>query len=123
MTNILLLPEMSGSLSITNNGDWRQAIQFVANGTTTPIDLTGITFRSQVRSMAGSSVVLLDLSTVDGTLVVDHANGKLSWAVPAAALASLSGAYVTDIIAVGDGITRNLCPTPIALTVVVGVTR
>lgn len=123
MTNILALPQMTGSLSITNNGDWRQTIQFVATGTTTPIDLTGISFHSQVRSSAESAVVLLDLSTDDGTLVIDAPAGRLSWAVPESMLTTLRGDYVTDIIAEAEGIRVNLCADPLTLLVRHGVTR
>lgn len=123
MTNIRALPQMTGSIAISANADWRQTIQFLVAGTTTPIDLTGIAFRSTVRSAEGDERALLDITTVDGTFVVDAPAGKLSWAVPQAMLARLAGDYVTDIIAEAEGIAVNLCAEPLVLLIRRGVTR
>lgn len=122
MTNILALPLMTGSISIVANADWRQTIQFLIAGTTTPIDLTGVAFRSKVRVAEGNQGCVLDISSADGTFIVDAAAGKLSWAVPQIMLARLSGDYVTDIIAEAEGISVNLCAEPLALRIRRGVT-
>lgn len=123
MTNILSLPTIAGSLRATANADWRDAIVFVESGTSVPVDITGIAFRSQVRSNADSAVMVLDLSTDAGTLYVDGPSGRLEWRVPRSSMSALSGGYVTDIVAMADGVTRNLCPSPLSLTVERGITR
>ncbi|MGD0642170.1 MAG: hypothetical protein ABSC22_15590 [Roseiarcus sp.] len=124
MTNVLALPQISGSLTIATNGDLRAAVTFTQAGSSAPLDLTGIAFHMQVRPAAGSPEIALDLSTANGLLVNSGTNGLLSWLVPAAQLAQLApGSYVADLIASGDGATVNLCQNgPLAVTVNAGVT-
>lgn len=124
MSNILALPVMTGSLQFADNADWHLTIQFV-DGAGSPIDLTGIAFRSEVRSTSADAHVVLDISSEAGSFVVDAASGRLSWAVPRAMVPRVAGDYVTDIIAIAavDGITRNLCSSPLPVTIMRGVTR
>lgn len=124
MTNILALPQISGSLSLATNGDLRASLGFTQANSSTAIDLTGIAFRMQVRLASDATQIALDLSTDNGLLINGGANGLLSWVVPAAMTAQIApGAYVADLLAIADGATINLCAAaPLAVTVTQGVT-
>jgi len=123
-TNILQLPQLSGSLNVTTNADLRVTLQFVAAGTNTPLDLTGIAFESEWRLASDNNQVGLRLTTANGLLINGGANGSLSWLVPAAQLKQLaSGAYVSDLLAIADGATINLFQgAPMTVNVTGGVT-
>ncbi|MER2604838.1 MAG: hypothetical protein ABTQ29_03330 [Siculibacillus sp.] len=122
MTAIMLLPLISGSFEASSNGDWRETIRFLTEEGN-PLDLSGISFRSDVREEAGSANRKLTLSTDNGFLIAGGADGTLSWAVPSLRMEQLGGTYVTDLVAEADGVVRNLCPRPLVLTVRRGVTR
>jgi hypothetical protein len=124
VTNVLALPQISGSLSLATNGDLRASLAFTQANSSTPIDLTGIAFRMQVRLVSDATQIALDLSTDNGLLVNGGASGLLSWVVPAAMTARIApGAYVADLLAIADGATINLCQAaPLAVTVTQGVT-
>jgi hypothetical protein len=124
MTNILALPQISGSLTIATNADLRAALQFTQAGSSAALDLTGISFHMQVRPAAGNPAIALDMSTANGLLTNGGANGLLSWLVPAAQVAQMApGAYVADLVAIADGAIVNLCQAaPLTVTVVEGVT-
>ncbi|MGO4872740.1 MAG: hypothetical protein ACLPGW_19410 [Roseiarcus sp.] len=123
MTNVLALPQLSGSLTIATNSDLRAALAFTsaAGGA---LDLTGISFRMQVRPAAGSEEIALDLSTDNGLLINGGTSGVLSWLVPAAQVGQIApGPYVADLVASGDGAIVNFCQNgPLTVTVVEGVT-
>ncbi len=124
MTQILQLPQLSGSLAFANNADLLMAWQFVVTGTTTAIDITGIDFHMQIRLAADLTQLALDVSTWKGTLINGGATGVLGLIVPKEALYPIAaGAYVADCLALGDGATVNLCgAAPIAVTVNEGIT-
>jgi hypothetical protein len=124
VTNVLALPQISGSLTIATDADLREGLQFTQAGSTAPLDLTGIAFHMQVRLASDLTQIALDLSTANGLLINGGPNGLLSWLVLAAQLAQVApGAYVADLIAEGDGATINLCQAgPIVVTVTQGVT-
>jgi hypothetical protein len=125
MTNVLTLPQISGSLTIATNADLRVGLQFSQVGSNAPLDLTGIVFHMQVRPAAGNPVVVLDLSTNNNTLINGGTNGLLSWLVPKSpSIEQLTpGSYVADLIAEADGATINLCQAgPLTVTVVEGLT-
>jgi len=62
MTNILLLPTVPFATTAPSNADMLDVIcTFLNNGT--PIDLTGIAFRSQIRPSADDPTVVLDAQT------------------------------------------------------------
>jgi hypothetical protein len=90
-----------------------------------PLDLTGISFRTQVRAMAGGNDVYLDISTGGGTMVNGGTDGVLLFKVPALSMSKINaGQYVMDILAFGDGNTINLFPQgPAAITVNAGITE
>ena len=122
MTNILALPQISGSLTIATDADFRATIAFVTTGTT-PLDLTGISFTSSFKQVANPSNTWLTISTANGGLINGGSSGLLSWLILKSALSGLpAGSYVSDIIATGDGATINLCQAaPLAVTVTTGV--
>ena len=122
MTNVLTLPSVSGSYTIANDAYWRTAWTFPPTGTA--IDLTGIAFHLQMRPVAGSTEIDLDLSTAGGALTNGGTSGVLSLIAPLAMLQEIPpGAYVADLVATADGATINLCAgAPLAITVVEGVT-
>lgn len=124
MTNVLALPQLSGSLIVATNADLRVAVQFVQAGTTNALDLTGISFVQEWRLASDPTAIGLRLTTDNGLLVNGHANGTLSWLVlEATAKAIEPGAYVADLLAIADGAVVNLFQNA-ALTVTVngGVT-
>jgi hypothetical protein len=137
-TNISSLPQISATIIIATNADWRDTIQFQwptgATNAGQPIDLTGISFAFQLRSSVDNSGILLNLSTSTGTLVVDAAQGTLTFAVPHKIPVSGTtdhmcnlppGLAVADLIATAEGIVINLCQVggPLQVTINRGVTR
>ncbi len=133
MTNILMLPQLQATFVIANNGDWTDQIQFLQpdpndpNGQTLiPLDLTGITFRGQIRPSALSPVVLLEIGTDDSTLVNSGQDGKLTWNVFAIKFNGMEGGSgVFDLLAFGDGHTINLFQKagPASVTINEGITK
>lgn len=126
MTNVLLLPQLSGSVILATNADFRLAVQFVQAGTTTTaLDITGIAFRQQWRLAASTGDIGLELSTDNGLLVNGGANGVLSWAVPAGISKTIPpGAYLGDLLAEADGAIVNLfVAAPLTVTVNGGLTE
>lgn len=124
MTNVLQLPQLSGSLNVTTNADLRVAIQFIVAGTSTPLDLTGISFESEWRLASDTTQIGLRLTTANGLLINGGTNGTLSWLAPQAQTVTVPpGAYVSDLIAQGDGAVVNLFQgAPMAVNVTGGVT-
>lgn len=115
MTNILQLPQLEQmSFAIVTNADFRDAFVFLEDATVDPpiaIDITGIAFRSTVRSAdAPDDEILFHASTSDGTFELDGEHGLLAFAVPRSALRNLeAGTAYGDLIAEADGKTINLC--------------
>jgi hypothetical protein len=124
MTNILQLPQLSGSLIVATNADLRVAVQFVQAGTTTALDLTGIDFVQEWRLATDTTAIGLRLTTDNGLLVNGDANGTLSWLVPESKAKAIEpGAYVADLLAIADGAVVNLFQNaPLTVTVNGGVT-
>jgi hypothetical protein len=52
------------------------------NDNGTPLNLTGCQVRLQIRPFPGSSTLLLDLSTQDGSITVKPLLGQINWDVP-----------------------------------------
>ena len=131
MTQINNLPQITGSFSLVTNADWRDTIIF-QSATNTPIDLTGIRFRAQVRPAVGSPVVILSLDTNTTSLVNGGTAGTLEFYVPVSAAAGQQqmnlvapGSYVLDLLAIADGEQVNLTSEggPMKVTVSGGVTQ
>lgn len=132
MSNILLLPQISGSLKVARNADFRDSIAFRQADETTPLDLTGIGFRMQIRSVADPLTVALEMSVaVDAAtgngLSVARADGLLNFCVLQKAFNDVpAGDYQTDILAFdAAGVLVNLCREggPMPVTISDGLTR
>lgn len=123
-TNVLLLPQLSGSLVLATNADFRLTVQFVESGTTNPLDITGIAFRQQWRLASNAEDIGLDLSTGNGLLVNGGVTGTLSWLVLAETAKTIPpGSYLGDLLAEADGAVVNLfVAAPLGVTVNGGLT-
>jgi hypothetical protein len=100
-----------------------------------PLDLTGITFRSKVRSPTPDSSVILDCSTQNGLFLNSAPLGYYGWYVrksvirkapwPAALKSTGNVQCETDIIACDGLNTVNLCTVngPITLNVTMDLSR
>ena len=152
MTNIAYLPTtLTGGFAVAANAGWYDSFQFQypagavnsagASIAGSPIDITGIKFRLQVRKAVGQRL-LLDAATDNGLIVVDGPLGQISFAVPldapaldapisdAPAPASpwhmrglAAGIFYCDLVAIADGQVKNLCQTgPLTFTVSGGYT-
>jgi hypothetical protein len=62
--------------------DWSQQLD-LQNDDGTPMNLTGCQVRRQTRAFPGSPVVLLDLSTADGSITLNGYPARINWKVPA----------------------------------------
>jgi len=124
VTNVLALPQLSGSLAIATDADLRESLLIAQAGSSSPLDLTGIAFHMQIRLASDETQIALDMSTANGLLINGGTNGILSWLVLAPQVAQIApGAYVADLLAIADGAIVNLCQAgPIAVTVTAGVT-
>jgi hypothetical protein len=123
VTNILLLPQLSGALTAVTNADLRVAVEFV-QAAGTALDITGIVFRSQWRLATDPTQIGLDMSTVNGLLINGGSSGLLSWQVLAAITRLVPpGDYLADMLAIADGAVINLFQVePLAVTVTRGLT-
>jgi hypothetical protein len=130
-TNILAIPVVLMDVETGNNEDWVDCIQFlVDNGsgdtTTMPqLDLRGIDFEMEVRRQPGDHEVIIQASTLNGTMAVGAPPniGFLIWYVPLDEVMQYkeAGNYVGDIIAMDGNFTRTI--VQINLTIFEGITR
>jgi hypothetical protein len=124
VTNVLALPQIGGTLTLVTNADLDEALLFTQAGSNTPLNLTGIVFRMQIRLASDETQIALDLSTDNGGLINGGVNGILSWFAPLTSTSQIApGDYRADLLAIADGATRNLCQNgPITVTVNEGLT-
>jgi hypothetical protein len=126
-TNILTLPLVTCTLITGNNEDWLDSFQFVntiSTDVSTPVDLAGIEFKMELRSLASDVDVLITASTEDGRLMVGGTEDSfLVIRVPAVLMETLVPAdYVADIVAEADGYRRVIVQIS-PITIFQGVTR
>lgn len=100
-----------------------------------PLDLTGISFASQIRATVPANAIILSASTAAGTMTNGAAEGTFGWNVPAATMAATpwptslrqqgSESFYLDVVASdASGAKVNLCQAgPITLNVNLSVTR
>jgi hypothetical protein len=124
-TTLLSLPLITATFVTGTNEDWLDSI-FLHDGSELkrPVDLSGIEFRSQVRSDPDNALVVLDLSTRKGdrTLINGGALGLLGWKVPKARVRYINpDTYVFDVIGAADGHERRIVTGTVEF--VRGVTR
>lgn len=107
MTNIALLPAISGAATTSQDGDCILAIGFQNSGS--PIDLTGITFSMTWRLVnafgaVDQTQILLSASTAGSYLSNGGVTGVVTLNVPASKLALMPAAtYQADLVAVVGG--------------------
>lgn len=83
-----------------------------------PVDLTGFTARMQLREKLESEVVLLELTTVNGKIVIDNVLKTISLLISATETASLEfsqAVYSLELISSG-GVVTTLCFGNISVT-------
>ncbi len=118
-TTISNLPQVQASFIHAVGADILSRLRFiVAQGSATPLDISGISFSAIYKRSANSLGRVLVASTENGLLLNGGANGLLQWNVPGkrtsisqSAWASCNvepGQYLMWIIAVGDGKLVNL---------------
>lgn len=72
--------------------------EFTWTANNVPVDLTGYTGRAQLRQSAGDSVAALDLTTLNGGIIIDEPNGKITmYATDAQTQLLISDKYVYDL--------------------------
>lgn len=116
------------NFAVATNEDWRDSISLVTNpgeSDEAPYDLTGSSFSMQLRNVAESLRVVLDLSTDNGRIIVadPETDGNLSIFVPREVIDDIGpGMFVHDIVWTrGDGAIVNLAAGTVTFTL--GVTR
>jgi hypothetical protein len=75
----------------------------------TPVDLSGYTARMQVRRSTSSEYVLLEASTDNGRIQLDHEAGKLTLVLSAGVTAAIDwsrGRYDIELESPDGGVTR-----------------
>ncbi len=134
------LPSSSSVTIVDANNDALEATETLPSASfwffPPPLDLTGISFKSQVRASLSSPSALLTVSTIAGTMVNSGTAGIFGYDVPAATLrtSALFNAVqaaggqidcVADITATDDsGAFLNLCEAaPFTVQVRIGATR
>lgn len=113
-TNILAIPQLpvwDEPFVVVTGSDFREVIQFLEPGDgDVPLAITGVEFAATIRSADDTTLELIKATTQAGTLIVEGAEGKLSFAVPASATERLQiGEAIGDIVAMADGVRINLC--------------
>lgn len=101
-TNIDYLPQITASFILSTQSTIGDVIRFVtAEGSTTPLDITGIAFDAIYRPSEDDERVLLRLSTDDGTLVNGGVLGTLSWSLPEYRKSILDVVWASGALAAG----------------------
>ena len=129
-TQIRNLPCLSFGMIVGNNEDWLDSWEYL-DPSSAPISLAGLTLNFMVRPAANSSSASVIASTaasvaglpVNGTVVVGGAgNSVAALNIPRAfMLGRAAGAYVFELQAAGDGVTRTIATGP--ASVVEGIVR
>jgi hypothetical protein len=130
-TNILALPVVQAVIDTGNNEDWVDTILYlVDDGSGDPtgmpqLDLRGIDFLMEIRRASGDNEVIIEASTLDGTMAVGAPPnfGFLIIYVPLDDVMQYkeAGSYIGDIIAFDGAFQRRCCT--IDLNIIEGVTR
>lgn len=77
-------------LDIEQGATWARILPVVDDDTGAPIDLTGYTARMQVRRSQADSIVLLELTTDNGGLIIDALNGAVTMVMGAGDTAAIT---------------------------------
>lgn len=122
-TNILLLPLAQFAVTVGNNEDWLDSLQYTMADEITPVDLLGIEFLMEMRHLASDADVFVRGSTQDGKISVGGVGDSfLLINIPHAEMKEVpANDYVADITASADGFVRVIAQ--FTVTVFQGVTR
>jgi hypothetical protein len=94
---------------LIEKGATYEKIFYYKDNTRTPIDLTDYTARMQVRSTFRSTVVILDLTTENGGIVITPAEGKIVINITDTATSAIvgsKGVYDLELISGTSVITK-----------------
>jgi hypothetical protein len=107
------LPLLDVEFVTGTNEDWLDSILWTT-GTeeNRPIDISGIEFRSEIRSDPDNALIILSLATnrrFSGTLRNGGTLGILSWHVPKPRVRFINpDIYVFDVLGMADGLERRV---------------
>jgi hypothetical protein len=120
-TNILYMPPVTMTMTVGTNETWIDGLEYQDLQTPPePIDLAGITFEMEMRTVAQAATVVLRAATDNNFIRV--AGNTWQLLVPAETMELIPPAtYEYDMLGHGDGYTRRLATGTV--TVVLGVTR
>lgn len=114
------------NFAISTNEDWVDSLVFVSGEEQEPLDLSGSSFKMQLRTVPEKLTKIDEFSTENSRLVIEPAIedvGKLSIVVPKETVDNISpGVYVYDLVwTMADGRAVNLAAGTV--TVKLGITR
>jgi len=88
-------------LKIYQGSNFSQVLTFLQTAGGTPVDLTGLTGRMQIRQTLASSDVIIELTTENGRLAFGGVNGVVTMTLTAAETAAIltEGVYDLEFVA------------------------
>jgi hypothetical protein len=84
-------------LTIYQGSDFSQVVTFLQTSGGTPVDLTGLTGRMQIRQTLASSDIIMDLTTANGRLTFGGATGVVTMTLTATETATILTDGVYDL--------------------------
>jgi len=84
-------------LTIYQGSDFNQVVTFLQTAGGTPVNLTGLTGRMQIRQTLASSDIIMDLTTANGRLTFGGATGVVTMTLTAAETATILTDGVYDL--------------------------
>jgi len=84
-------------LKIYQGSDFLQEVTFLQTAGGTPVDLTGLTGRMQIRQTLASSDIIMDMTTANGRLTFGGATGVVTMALTATETAAILTDGVYDL--------------------------
>ena len=97
-------------LKIYQGSDFLQVVTFLQTAGGTPVDLTGLTGRMQIRQTLESSDIIMDLTTENGRLAFGGATGVVTMTLTAAETATIltDGVYDLEFVTSATSASRWL---------------
>jgi hypothetical protein len=84
-------------LTIYQGSDFSQVVTFLQTAGGTPVDLTGLTGRMQIRQSKGSSALFMDLTTENGRLTFGGTTGVVTMTLNTTETATIQADGVYDL--------------------------
>jgi hypothetical protein len=101
----IIAPNGVGANSLTLNNTLTQTVSGLrVTVLPPPLDLTGITFTSMLRTSISTATVLISMSTTNGLMTNGDQAGTFGWSVPAAKLPAIPGLLATGSASLVVGI-------------------